>query len=173
MLRGKDDGKKRIEISEPMHFVHKVRASADRAGVGVCVCMCVFSSGSVPAKQPLVALLLIFGGPVHQVHVGWDTDKQSFTGLPDEWKRLLDNSGISAKEQAKNPQAVIDVLEFITSTNKPEVDGDGDGDNAPSLTGPKYMRFSQEGSLGRARPRLVVSSISLRHLQHKLLLSRR
>ncbi|KAJ3387602.1 Protein kinase [Lobulomyces angularis] len=51
---------------------------------------------------------------VHEVHVGFDAHSGLFTGLPKEWKSLLDSSNISKEEMSKNPQAVLDVLEFYT-----------------------------------------------------------
>ncbi|KAJ3129207.1 Protein kinase [Nowakowskiella sp. JEL0407] len=53
---------------------------------------------------------------VHKVHVGFDVITGLFTGLPHDWKILLDNSNISKEEMTKNPQAVLDVLEFYTET---------------------------------------------------------
>lgn len=35
-------------------------------------------------------------------------------GMPEAWARLLQNSGISAAEKKKNPQAVVKALEFFT-----------------------------------------------------------
>eukprot|EP00842_Homolaphlyctis_polyrhiza_P007096 jgi/Hompol1/976/HPOL_000250-RA len=52
----------------------------------------------------------------HNVHVGFDPNKGIFTGLPREWKNLLETSNITKDEMAKNPQAVLDVLEFYTET---------------------------------------------------------
>jgi protein-serine/threonine kinase len=51
---------------------------------------------------------------VHNVHVGFDQDSGIFTGLPKEWKNLLEASKISQSDFTKNPQAVLDVLEFYT-----------------------------------------------------------
>ncbi|KAJ3029125.1 UNVERIFIED_CONTAM: Protein kinase [Siphonaria sp. JEL0065] len=51
---------------------------------------------------------------VHQVHVGFDLSSGAFTGLPKEWKSLLEASNLSQDEISKNPQAVLDVLEFYT-----------------------------------------------------------
>ena len=34
--------------------------------------------------------------------------------MPEAWARLLQNSGISAAEKKKNPQAVVKALEFFT-----------------------------------------------------------
>ncbi|KAI8330777.1 kinase-like domain-containing protein [Chlamydoabsidia padenii] len=55
---------------------------------------------------------------VHQVHVGFDPMTGAFTGLPDQWTQLLKGSAITAEDAAKNPQAVLDVLEFYTEQNK-------------------------------------------------------
>ncbi|KAJ3117253.1 Protein kinase [Phlyctochytrium bullatum] len=51
---------------------------------------------------------------VHNVHVGFDPLSGMFTGLPPDWKRLLETSNISQDEMLRNPQAVLDVLEFYT-----------------------------------------------------------
>ncbi|KAA8900873.1 kinase-like domain-containing protein [Sphaerosporella brunnea] len=50
----------------------------------------------------------------HKVHVGFDPVSGGFTGLPDEWSKLLNNSAITKEDYQKNPQAVIEVLEFYT-----------------------------------------------------------
>jgi hypothetical protein len=50
----------------------------------------------------------------HQVHVGFDPVSGGFTGLPDEWSKLLNSSAITKEDYQKNPQAVIEVLEFYT-----------------------------------------------------------
>ncbi|KAH8929375.1 Pkinase-domain-containing protein [Atractiella rhizophila] len=64
----------------------------------------------------------------HQVHVGFDPMTGAFTGLPDQWTKLLTNSAITKEDQAKNPQAVLDVLDFYTDMQKREQDfGDGLG----------------------------------------------
>ena len=50
----------------------------------------------------------------HNVHVGFDQSSGAFTGLPNEWKALLQSSKITQEEMTKNPQAVLDVLEFYS-----------------------------------------------------------
>ena len=50
----------------------------------------------------------------HNVHVGFDQNSGVFTGLPKEWKTLLESSKITQEEMNKNPQAVLDVLEFYS-----------------------------------------------------------
>ncbi|KAI8799361.1 kinase-like domain-containing protein [Cladochytrium replicatum] len=53
---------------------------------------------------------------VHKVHVGFDGITGLFTGMPKDWSNLLERSNISKEEMSKNPQAVLDVLEFYTAT---------------------------------------------------------
>ncbi|KAH3899817.1 mitogen-activated protein kinase kinase kinase kinase STE20 SCDLUD_004110 [Saccharomycodes ludwigii] len=48
----------------------------------------------------------------HVHHVGVDDKTGEYTGLPDEWERLLTSSGITKKEQEQNPQAVMDIVKF-------------------------------------------------------------
>lgn len=38
--------------------------------------------------------------------------------MPEAWSRLLMNSNISKQEQKKNPQAVLDVLNWYDSSSK-------------------------------------------------------
>lgn len=64
---------------------------------------------------------------VHQVHVGFDAVTGHFTGLPEQWHKLLTNSAITQEDYAKNPQAVLDVLEFYTDHQKREMDELGMG----------------------------------------------
>ncbi|ORX50534.1 Pkinase-domain-containing protein [Hesseltinella vesiculosa] len=59
---------------------------------------------------------------VHEVHVGFDAVTGAFTGLPDQWTQLLKGSAITAEDAAKNPQAVLDVLEFYTEQTKREAE---------------------------------------------------
>ncbi|MBW0505444.1 hypothetical protein O181_045159 [Austropuccinia psidii MF-1] len=51
---------------------------------------------------------------VHQVHVGFDPVSGGFVGLPEQWTGFLANSTLTKEDYAKNPQAVLDVLEFYT-----------------------------------------------------------
>ncbi|PWN87029.1 Pkinase-domain-containing protein [Acaromyces ingoldii] len=64
---------------------------------------------------------------VHQVHVGFDPISGAFTGLPEQWTKLLTTSAITKEDYAKNPQAVLDVLEFYTDIQKRERDDFGLG----------------------------------------------
>ena len=78
---------------------------------------------------------------VHQVHVGFDPVSGSFTGLPEQWMRLLTTSAITKEDYAKNPQAVLDVLEFYTDIQKRERDDFGLGSPTMNI---------HPGSSGRA-----------------------
>ncbi|GHJ85730.1 hypothetical protein NliqN6_2132 [Naganishia liquefaciens] len=76
------------------------------------------------ARSPMLSV----SGPtnfVHQVHVGFDAVSGAFTGLPDQWTKLLTQSHITKEDQARNPQAVLDVLEFYTDIQKREYDNFG------------------------------------------------
>ncbi|KAI5119254.1 hypothetical protein M0805_007257 [Coniferiporia weirii] len=57
---------------------------------------------------------------VHKVHVGFDPVSGGFTGLPEQWSKLLTRSAITQEDYVKDPQAVLDVLEFYTDHQKRE-----------------------------------------------------
>lgn len=59
---------------------------------------------------------------VHQVHVGFDPVTGAFTGMPETWQKLLTKSAITREDYAKDPQAVLDVLEFYTDHQKRELE---------------------------------------------------
>ncbi|RVX66174.1 hypothetical protein B0A52_10066 [Exophiala mesophila] len=50
----------------------------------------------------------------HRIHVGFDPQTGGFVGLPQEWEKLLNNSAITRDDYKKNPQAVIEVLQFYS-----------------------------------------------------------
>lgn len=54
----------------------------------------------------------------HTVHVGFDAITGEFTGMPESWAKLLQNSNITKLEQKKNPQAVLDVLNWYDASTK-------------------------------------------------------
>ncbi|XP_069748964.1 serine/threonine-protein kinase PAK 3 isoform X4 [Narcine bancroftii] len=64
----------------------------------------------------------------HTIHVGFDAVTGEFTGIPEQWARLLQTSNITKLEQKKNPQAVLDVLKFY--------------DSKETVNNQKYMSFS-------------------------------
>lgn len=51
---------------------------------------------------------------VHVTHVGVDFATGEFTGMPKEWEKLLQESGISKTEVEQHPQAVRDAMAFYT-----------------------------------------------------------
>ncbi|KAF3827446.1 hypothetical protein GH733_002932, partial [Mirounga leonina] len=80
----------------------------------------------------------------HTIHVGFDAVTGEFTGMPEQWARLLQTSNITKLEQKKNPQAVLDVLKFYDSNTvkqkylsftPPEKDGFPSGTPALSTKG--------------------------------------
>ena len=57
----------------------------------------------------------------HRVHVGFDPRNGQFVGLPTEWERLLNASAITKEDYKKNPEAVVEVLQFYSDiTNRKE-----------------------------------------------------
>ncbi|GAA5795743.1 hypothetical protein HPULCUR_001105 [Helicostylum pulchrum] len=79
--------------------------------------------GEIYDRSPLGA-----SGPtnfVHKVHVGFDPITGAFTGLPDQWNALLKGSKITPEDAAKNPQAVLEALEFYTEQTRREKNGYG------------------------------------------------
>ncbi|KAH8722078.1 kinase-like domain-containing protein [Ilyonectria robusta] len=56
--------------------------------------------------------------PVHVTHVGYDSTTGQFTGLPKEWQRLINESGIPEKERRENPQTMVDILQFYKETTE-------------------------------------------------------
>jgi hypothetical protein len=75
---------------------------------------------------------------VHKVHVGFDPVSGAFTvrhsspivrsftnnlqGMPEQWSKLLTQSAITREDYQRNPQAVLDVLEFYTDHQKRELE---------------------------------------------------
>ncbi|GLG92776.1 Cyclin-dependent kinase 2 [Gryllus bimaculatus] len=118
----------------------------------------------------------------HTVHVGFDAVTGEFTnllktnngypdkplvvydmfhvkGMPEAWARLLMSSNISKQEQKKNPQAVLDVLNWFDSSSK-ETKGSkymtttkmvADGTGAPP---PVELAAAPPSALASPRPAL-------------------
>ncbi|RIA98708.1 kinase-like domain-containing protein [Glomus cerebriforme] len=62
---------------------------------------------------------------VHNVHVGFDPVSGLFTGMPEQWTKLLTASAITKEDYEKDPQAVYEVLEFYTENQKRDGYEDG------------------------------------------------
>ncbi|TVY91277.1 Serine/threonine-protein kinase [Lachnellula willkommii] len=74
--------------------------------------------------------------PVHVTHVGYDQDTGQFTGLPKEWQRMLNDSGITKKEQEQHPQTIVDIVGFYkenTEKGPDEVWDKFDHANVPEM----------------------------------------
>lgn len=84
------------------NFVKGMRGSSSNDG-GVNKYSSGPSSSSLKISTPYDAK--------HVAHVGVDKDGQ-YTGLPEEWERLLTSSGITKTEQQQHPQAVMDIVAF-------------------------------------------------------------
>ncbi|KAL7056940.1 hypothetical protein AAHC03_019084 [Spirometra sp. Aus1] len=59
-------------------------------------------------------------GVKHDVHVAVDRDTGEIKGLPEEWRQLLNCANISASEQARNPELVLEVLQRFDESIKPK-----------------------------------------------------
>ncbi|KAK4154781.1 hypothetical protein C8A00DRAFT_32452 [Chaetomidium leptoderma] len=66
-------------------------------------------------KKPLISAP---ENPVHVTHVGYDSSTGQFTGLPKEWQRLVNESGITEKDTREHPQILVDVLTFYKETQE-------------------------------------------------------
>ncbi|MBN3298515.1 PAK2 kinase, partial [Amia calva] len=86
----------------------------------------------------------------HTIHVGFDAVTGEFTGMPEQWARLLQTSNITKSEQKKNPQAVLDVLKFYDSTGN---------------TRQKYLSFSSSEFVVISDCMLFLSSSLPRRVQ--------
>lgn len=64
---------------------------------------------SKDAEKPNISYPTKF---THVVHVGFDPETGEFTGMPEAWAKLLVASNISKEMQLRNPQAVLDVLNY-------------------------------------------------------------
>lgn len=68
------------------------------------------SNGGSGSDSPVIS------GPYgmqHVTHVGYNASTGEFSGIPAEWHRVLNDSGISKAEMERNPQGVVDVMNFI------------------------------------------------------------
>jgi len=83
----------------------------------------------------------------HRVHVGFDPVTGGFVGLPVEWERLLKGSALTKDDMAKNPQAVMEVLQFYSDKLAPRAQ---DPQNYPSLTPTPPVDSGREKQLGYA-----------------------
>ncbi|OAA58278.1 STE20 kinase [Cordyceps fumosorosea ARSEF 2679] len=62
---------------------------------------------------------------LHEVHVGFDAATEQFVGLPQQWVQLLSASAITKEDYARNPQAVIEAVDFYSDLQKQAGDPEG------------------------------------------------
>lgn len=95
--------------------------------------------------------------PVHLTHVGFNFDTGEFTGLPKEWQRMLQESGISRNEQEQNPQAVMDIVAFYNDVRGAHVD-DGVWKKIPQQNdAPSYTPIMSPGTASSVGPPVLMS----------------
>ena len=97
----------------------------------------------------------------HVVHVGFDPDSGEFTGMPEAWANMLVHANISREMQLKNPQAVLDVLNYYEHSSKqPHADKfmtsssptpSTEPSPRPSVTSQQFGQFSSHHSLVTTR----------------------
>ncbi|ORY33115.1 kinase-like domain-containing protein [Naematelia encephala] len=58
--------------------------------------------------------------PIHLTHVGFDYNTGQYTGMPQEWQKILDDNGITRAEQEENPDKVLAVVQFFQDRDAPE-----------------------------------------------------
>ncbi|KAI0334170.1 Pkinase-domain-containing protein [Cubamyces sp. BRFM 1775] len=98
---------------------------------------------------------------VHKVHVGFDPVSGAFTGLPDAWSKLLTKSAITREDYARDPQAVLDVLEFYTDHQKREMEELGYGSRVGGSNS-SAPRFNAGTGLGGAGMSSKISPLNER-----------
>ncbi|KAL7311568.1 Protein kinase, variant 3 [Mucor circinelloides] len=95
---------------------------------------------------------------VHKVHVGFDPITGAFTGLPDQWNALLKGSKITPEDAAKNPQAVLEALEFYTEQTRREKsayetsDNNTSSNNASNNGYRKNHNWEEEKKMSNPKP---------------------
>lgn len=81
----------------------------------------------------------------HAVHVGFNPQTGQFTGLPEEWTRLLNSSAITKEDVEKNPQAVFEVLDFYSDMTKRAENPDQYAGSPVPAASPSNMQNDQFG----------------------------
>ncbi|KAF9067970.1 kinase-like domain-containing protein [Rhodocollybia butyracea] len=106
------------------------------------------------SRSPLMSSFSTPTNFVHKVHVGFDPVSGAFTGMPEQWSKLLTKSAITREDYAKDPQAVLDVLEFYTDgLKKREMEEMGVGLTTPA-------RFNAGTGLGGAQASTSSTTLS-------------
>ena len=97
----------------------------------------------------------------HRIHVGFEPQTGGFVGLAQEWEKLLTASAITKEDYKKNPQAVIEVLEFYSEHNiraqHPEMYS-STTPTPPATNQNKQLGFSGGNAVAPPRPAPPTSS---------------
>ena len=91
----------------------------------------------------------------HRIHVGFDPQTGGFVGLPQEWEKLLTASAITKEDYKKNPQAVIEVLEFYSEHKMREQHPEMYSSSIPTppaMSQNKQLGFPQGNTVVPPRP---------------------
>ena len=91
----------------------------------------------------------------HRIHVGFDPQTGGFVGLPQEWEKLLTASAITKEDYKKNPQAVIEVLEFYSEHKMREQHPEMYSSSIPTppaMSQNKQLGFPQGNAVAPPRP---------------------
>lgn len=75
-------------------------------------------------------------------------DSGSFTGMPKEWKSVLNGSNITESDYENNPQAVIDVINFYTGAAAANTTSNEDSPNDSAQTRPPIPSSNFSHSYG-------------------------
>ncbi|KAK8844042.1 hypothetical protein IAR55_006836 [Kwoniella newhampshirensis] len=62
--------------------------------------------------------------PIHLTHVGFDYNTGQYTGMPQEWQKILDENGITRAEQEENPNEVLAVVQYFKDRDVQENQGE-------------------------------------------------
>ncbi|OCF39778.1 STE/STE20/PAKA protein kinase [Kwoniella heveanensis CBS 569] len=62
--------------------------------------------------------------PIHLTHVGFDYNTGQYTGMPQEWQKILDENGITRAEQEENPNEVLAVVQYFKNRDVQENQGE-------------------------------------------------
>ena len=119
-----------VKISAPENPVHVTHVGFDNETGQFTVCLRLQVSVSSPQLHPFDFLVLSLPHSEDESRNKRDRERfpcgfwtADFTlaswnytdemqGLPKEWQRMLQESGISKTEQEKNPQAIVDIMTF-------------------------------------------------------------
>lgn len=83
----------------------------------------------------------------HVAHVGYDLSTGQYTGLPEEWQKLLSASGISKTEQEQHPQEIHNIVEFYQK----QIERDPDDTIFDKFAGEREESGESRGSTGSVR----------------------